>query len=367
MKNKKGFAFAGIMYTVLIVFALLMVSLLVGLQNRKTVLSELKGDTAEALNCGADYRYLLNEINDIKIKIGDSDITSINDGTIKGSISYVNFLLNKVEQVKNELGETDISGIGDGTITGAISSLNTDTNSSLQDDLTYGNRFIGSVWGSGYAFAQETPYFSSKFAQSNTYVAMECNVSGTYTVHMGFNIPTSADTLYFKVNNTTQKSIALTTVGSYSSTTFDVTLNKGDLITLNSNVASNYHQKFISIEKQSTDTLEVAYDIWGNQIGGTFLTSSKFTIGTTNNTSSTITCNTAGKYRIIIGLHALTDSSDTLTIKINGITQETIATPRIDKAIYLEKTLAVGDVITLSSTLNSNYATKLVAIEKINS
>ncbi|MDD3453210.1 MAG: hypothetical protein PHN42_02910 [Bacilli bacterium] len=89
MKNKKGFAFAGIMYTVLIVFALLMVSMLVGLQNRKNILSQLKFDTAEALENSTEYNYLLAEITALQTLIGTTNISSIADGTVTGAISEI--------------------------------------------------------------------------------------------------------------------------------------------------------------------------------------------------------------------------------------------------------------------------------------
>lgn len=84
--NNKGFAVTGILYTILIIFMVSMVTLLFNLQNRKTILDELKADAVDAVESDNNYEYLLNEINALKAQIGTTDISSVGDGTITGSI-----------------------------------------------------------------------------------------------------------------------------------------------------------------------------------------------------------------------------------------------------------------------------------------
>ena len=64
--NKKGFAVSGILYTVLVIFLTSMVIILFNLQNRKTILDELKLEAVEAVEEDNNYEYLLNEITDKK-------------------------------------------------------------------------------------------------------------------------------------------------------------------------------------------------------------------------------------------------------------------------------------------------------------
>jgi len=64
--NNKGFAITGMLYSVLIIFLVLIVTLLFNLQNRKTILDELKADAINAVENDNNYEYLLNEINSLK-------------------------------------------------------------------------------------------------------------------------------------------------------------------------------------------------------------------------------------------------------------------------------------------------------------
>lgn len=69
--NKKGFAVSGILYTVLVIFLTSMVIILFNLQNRKTILDELKLEAVEAVEEDNNYEYLLNEINNLKAQLSD--------------------------------------------------------------------------------------------------------------------------------------------------------------------------------------------------------------------------------------------------------------------------------------------------------
>lgn len=75
--NNKGFAISGILYTILIIFMVSMITLLFNLQNRKTILDELKTDAVEAVESDNNYEYLLNEINALKASIQPQNITSL--------------------------------------------------------------------------------------------------------------------------------------------------------------------------------------------------------------------------------------------------------------------------------------------------
>ena len=87
--NNKGFAITGILYTILIMFLVFISMMLFNLQNRKTILDELKVDAVNAVESDNNYEYLLNEINNLKSQIGTSDISSIG-GTITGAVSSLN-------------------------------------------------------------------------------------------------------------------------------------------------------------------------------------------------------------------------------------------------------------------------------------
>lgn len=84
--NNKGFAVSGILYTILIIFMVSMVTLLFNLQNRKTILDELKTDVVDAVESDNNYEYLLNEINELKAQIGSTNI----DDTITSNINILN-------------------------------------------------------------------------------------------------------------------------------------------------------------------------------------------------------------------------------------------------------------------------------------
>lgn len=64
--NNKGFAISSILYTILIIFLVYLMITLYSLQNKKTILDNLKADTIEAVENENNYEYLLNEINQLK-------------------------------------------------------------------------------------------------------------------------------------------------------------------------------------------------------------------------------------------------------------------------------------------------------------
>lgn len=85
--NNKGFAVSGILYTIFMIFLVTISIMLFNLQNRKTILDELKIDAVNAVESDNNYEYLLNEINGLKSQIGTNSISGIGDGTITGAIS----------------------------------------------------------------------------------------------------------------------------------------------------------------------------------------------------------------------------------------------------------------------------------------
>lgn len=64
--NNKGLAISGILYTILLIFIVAIAMMLFNLQNRKTILDELKADAVDAVESDNNYEYLLNEINTLK-------------------------------------------------------------------------------------------------------------------------------------------------------------------------------------------------------------------------------------------------------------------------------------------------------------
>ncbi len=111
--NNKGFAITGILYTILIMFLVFISMMLFNLQNRKTILDELKVDAVNAVESDNNYEYLLNEINNLKSEMSSlkseienpaktlwSGTATIGD-TIELSDSYKNY---KLLLLRNDLG-----------------------------------------------------------------------------------------------------------------------------------------------------------------------------------------------------------------------------------------------------------------------
>ena len=69
--NNKGFAVSGILYTIFMIFLVTISIMLFNLQNRKTILDELKIDAVNAVESDNNYEYLLNEINGLKLEINN--------------------------------------------------------------------------------------------------------------------------------------------------------------------------------------------------------------------------------------------------------------------------------------------------------
>lgn len=67
--KKKGFATSAILYTLLLLFLVLMVGILNNLQNKKTILDALKKDTIQALENGTVTDAILDQIGIINSKI----------------------------------------------------------------------------------------------------------------------------------------------------------------------------------------------------------------------------------------------------------------------------------------------------------
>lgn len=64
---KKGFATSGILYTVLLLFIALLFGVLQNLQNKKTILDQLKSETVNAIAC--DCTQILKQLNDLTVEV----------------------------------------------------------------------------------------------------------------------------------------------------------------------------------------------------------------------------------------------------------------------------------------------------------
>ena len=69
--KKKGFATSAILYTLLLLFIVLLVGILNNLQNKKTVLDQLKVNTVNALQYGSELESLLESVTKIESEIED--------------------------------------------------------------------------------------------------------------------------------------------------------------------------------------------------------------------------------------------------------------------------------------------------------
>ncbi len=88
--KKKGFATSAILYTMLLLFLVLLVGILSNLQNKKTILDTMKKDTVTALQLSTVVEELLKKVNNIEQLLGGTDVSSIADGTITGIVSELN-------------------------------------------------------------------------------------------------------------------------------------------------------------------------------------------------------------------------------------------------------------------------------------
>lgn len=89
--NNKGFAISGILYTILVILLISIVMMLFNLQNRKTILDELKADVVDAVESDNNYEYILNEINNLKAQIDNviTDTISLsNSNNAIGELTY---------------------------------------------------------------------------------------------------------------------------------------------------------------------------------------------------------------------------------------------------------------------------------------
>ena len=98
---KKGFATSAILYTMLLLFLVLMVGILNNLQNKKTILDALKQDTIRGLEQDTVTDAILDQISmihatilSIEDRLGNTDISNIGDGTVTGAISYLDDIIN---------------------------------------------------------------------------------------------------------------------------------------------------------------------------------------------------------------------------------------------------------------------------------
>ena len=113
--NNKGYALTGILYTSLIVFATIMIALLFNLQNRKTILNELKEDVADAANSEANYNYLYSEIQELKKSLGTSryytiEISSLSQEKAKAADYPDGFTMNNSVVLSYMVEETGSKG-----------------------------------------------------------------------------------------------------------------------------------------------------------------------------------------------------------------------------------------------------------------
>ncbi len=117
--KKKGFATSAILYTMLLLFLVLLVGILNNLQNKKTILDTMKKDTVMALQLSTIVEDLLTQVNQINIKIND---------------------------IETIIGKTDISQIADGTITGVIAKFHQGGSSGESGGSTTCEYEIGTKW-----------------------------------------------------------------------------------------------------------------------------------------------------------------------------------------------------------------------------
>lgn len=179
--NDKGFAISGILYTILIIFMVSMITLLFNLQNRKTILDELKADTVDAVESDNNYEYLLNEINTLKANNQPTDITPLvtfnnladftlvasQSSVIKvGNVVYISLVYTPVTGTSFNIDKVIFANIPEGYRPSSITALNAAFVSNIPSDnipldmtvrldgniqtAVWGTRTINSAAGKSY-------------------------------------------------------------------------------------------------------------------------------------------------------------------------------------------------------------------------
>ena len=87
--NKNGFAISGMLYTILLIFLTLLVMLLYNLQNRKTILDELKINVVEATEEQAVIDALAARLTTVETDISNKRIWKKQGSTITGTASIL--------------------------------------------------------------------------------------------------------------------------------------------------------------------------------------------------------------------------------------------------------------------------------------
>jgi hypothetical protein len=75
--NNKGFAISGVLYSILIIFVASISIMLYNLQNKKTVLDQIKTDTVKAVNFETSIDYLTEKINNLEEIISQGGVDGI--------------------------------------------------------------------------------------------------------------------------------------------------------------------------------------------------------------------------------------------------------------------------------------------------
>ena len=106
--KKKGFATSAIMYTMLLLFLVLLVGILNNLQNKKTILDQLKTETISALESDSQIDYLLGTIENLNSRITELENTSKKQQSeqaelIQGLVEQVSELKSTVQSQQSEL------------------------------------------------------------------------------------------------------------------------------------------------------------------------------------------------------------------------------------------------------------------------
>lgn len=103
------------------------------IENLKKILEARYGkDVRQAIHDSIENCYNDGKAGSIDLQarqmLGDTNISSIADGTVTGSVKTLSDKATAneeaISEVNNKLGNTDISAIGDGTLTGGLDALN---------------------------------------------------------------------------------------------------------------------------------------------------------------------------------------------------------------------------------------------------
>ena len=185
--NKKGFATAGILYTLLIISLIIMITFLNDLQGKKSVLDSIKNETVNAIDKKVECSYLGDELDKCQSFVRDLVATDADRGDVLSGKSFLKFNYPIPDKV-------DINWLlENGKVTaGTIPKItNPETSAITTSDRTYEAGYYPNSWtiskptqrsasSTTLSSGGSTSYSSGYYSSGWTVSARSCTSQGYY-------------------------------------------------------------------------------------------------------------------------------------------------------------------------------------------